>query len=327
MSPDTSWPVRQTTLSPPSLQSLADAIDAGLSSNFAVASCTVDSPPDLTLPPFHLAAPGLNGSSRVVDIGGPPNLLPSPNLSKKYDMLSICQQIDMNPSSGFMLGAGAGPFHVLGQNSELMPNFAYGSAAGSSPTRNRTHYAKITPSDDVTCCQLPDSTAFGLMCNLFCSEGAPGPCLHIVAKSRTGPLNFTETIQQAIKTSFGDKLVSLGGVFLIKRGSVNLHVMPDFLSRPFESREGVEAWLRYFDMQFDHDDPLICLSVLHSGNDGGMGLRMEHTHCFTVDANGDDDKSTTKGGHYHYDLEATKEEVEYEGWFNIAEMLYRIDQP
>ena len=327
MSIDTAWPVRKTTLSPPSLQSLAEAIKAGLSSNFKEASCTVDTPPDLTLAPFHLAAQGLSGSTRVVDVGGPPNLQPSPDLSKKYDMISISQQVGMNPSSGFMLGAGAGPFHVLGQNSELMPNFAYGSAAGSKSTCNRTHYAKITTSNDVTCCQLPNSTGFGLMCNLFCSDGAPGPCLHIVAKSRRGSLNFTETIQHALKTSFGDKLVSLGGAFLIKRGTVNLHVMPDFPSQPFESRAGVEAWLRYFDMKFDHKNPLICLSVLHSGDDGGMGLRMEHTHCFTVDAHGDDDKSTDKGGHYHYDLEETKEEVEYEGWFNVAEMLFRIDQP
>lgn len=328
MSSDASWPTKKAILSPPSLPSLAESINAGLSSNFEQSSCTVDTPPDLTLAPFYLAASGLNGSTRIVDVGGPPNLQPSPDLSKKYDLLSISQQIDMSTSTGFLLGAGAGPFHVLGQNSELMPNFAYGTAAGSENTRNRTHYAKITPSDGVTCCQLPNSTGFGLMCNLFCSDGLPGPCLHITAKSRAGPLNFTETIQHALRATFGGKLVSLGGVFLIKRGKAKLHVMPDFSPKPFESREAVEKWLRYFDMQFDHQEPLICLSVLHSGDDDGMGLRMEHTHCFTV--NGDDggeDMPTAKGGHYHYDLEETKEEVEYEGWFNVAELLYRVDQP
>jgi hypothetical protein len=327
MSSDTLWPVKKATLSPPTLASLANAIAAGMSSNFAESSCSIATPPDLTLAPFYLAASGLNGATRIVDVGGPPNLQPSPNLTKKYDLLSISRQIDMNTSTGFMLGAGAGPFHILGQNSELMPNFAYGTAAGLEQTRNRTHYAKITPSNDVACCQLPNSPAFGLMCNLFCSDGLPGPCLHITAKSRVGPLNFTETIQTALKSAFGDKLVSIGGVFLIKEGTANLHVMPDFPSRPFGSRKEVEEWLRYFDMQFHHEDPLICLSVLHSGNDGGMGLRMEHTHCFTVDPDGKEDTSTAKGGHYHYDLEATKGEVEYEGWFNVAELLYRVDQP
>ncbi|KEF57843.1 uncharacterized protein A1O9_05764 [Exophiala aquamarina CBS 119918] len=327
MPADTLWPVKKATLSPPTLPSLASAIAAGLCSNFAQSSCSVATPPDLTLKPFHLAASGLAGATRVVDVGGPPHLQPTPDLSKEYDLLSISQQVGMNQSTGFMLGAGAGPFHVLGQNSELMPNFAYGTAAGSDQTRNRTHYAKITSSNDVACCQLPDSTGFGLMCNLFCSDGLPGPCLHITAKSRVGPLNFTETIQDALKSTFGDQLISLGGVFLIKQGKANLHVMPDFLSRPFGSRKEVEEWLRYFDMQFNQEDPLICLSVLHSGNDGGMDLRMEHTHCFTVSTDGDENMSTEKGGHYHYDLESTKGEIEYEGWFNVAELLYRVDQP
>ena len=46
---------------------------------------------------------------------------------------------------------------------------------------------------------------------------------------------------------------------------------------------------------------------------------MQHTHCFTSDGSG-------IGGHHYYDLEKTGNEVEYEGWFSVAEMLYRIDQ-
>ena len=242
----------------------------------------------------------------------------------------------MSPETGFMLGAGAGPFHVLGQNSELMPNFAYGAAVdgeGSRNVRNRTHYAKIKSDDSVCCAQIPGgSTDFAFMCNLYCSDGVVGPCLHVTAKSRTGPLNFTETIQKALKDSFGDKLISIGGVFLIKKGTANLHVMPDFPKEPFKSREDVEKWLRYFDMDFNKNEngPLVCLSVFHSGDDGGLALRPEHTHCFTVDGNDGDanePKETAKGGHYHYDVEKTREDVEYEGWFNVAEQLYRMDQP
>ncbi|KIW25430.1 uncharacterized protein PV07_08603 [Cladophialophora immunda] len=353
------WPVRKVALSPPSLTSLADAIAAGLASNFAVSSCTVATPPDLTAAPYHLAGPGLTGSPRIVDVGGPPHLSPTPNLAKRYDLAAIAQQVDMSPSTGFMLGAGAGPFYVLGQNSELMPNFAYGTAAGSqgeSSVRNRTHYAKITAADTVCCAPVPQgSTGFAFMCNLFCSDGVPGACLHVKARSRTGPLNLTATIQRALTAAFGeDTLVSLGGVFLIKHGTAKLHVMPDFPPRPFGSRADVDRWLRYFDMSFapgpdgdgdgesarsSHQEgtatgPLVCLSVLHSGHDGGLALRMEHTHCFTVSSPGADgggssgaDRETTKGGHYHYDLDETRDEIDYEGWFNVAEFLYRIDQP
>ncbi|GBO21390.1 Ester hydrolase C11orf54, partial [Araneus ventricosus] len=48
----------------------------------------------------------------------------------------------------------------------------------------------------------------------------------------------------------------------------------------------------------------------------GLNMRVEHTHCFSDHG---------VGGHYHEDT--TPEEVEYEGYFNLAETLYRIDQP
>ncbi|GBN58145.1 Ester hydrolase C11orf54 [Araneus ventricosus] len=48
----------------------------------------------------------------------------------------------------------------------------------------------------------------------------------------------------------------------------------------------------------------------------GLNLRVEHTHCFSDHG---------VGGHYHEDT--TPEDVEYEGYFNLAETLYRIDQP
>lgn len=50
---------------------------------------------------------------------------------------------------------------------------------------------------------------------------------------------------------------------------------------------------------------------------------MEHTHCF---ATGGENVCKT-GGHYHGDLEESTQEVEYEGWFNTADAIYRIDAP
>jgi hypothetical protein len=222
-------------------------------------------------------------------------------------------------------------------NSELMPNSAYGIAAGGSEkgemetVRNRTYFAKIRDDGGVYCAEvLNGSTDGAFMANLFCSDGVVGPCLHITAKSRKGSLNFTETIQDGLKKMFGDKLISVGGVFLIKKGKVNMHVMPDFPeSGRFEDDEkAVGKWLRFFDMDFDgKEPPLVCLSVFHSGKGEGLDLRMEHTHCFTTSGDEDERTETSKGGHYHYDLDDTKDEIEYEGWFNIADYLFRIDQP
>ena len=47
-----------------------------------------------------------------------------------------------------------------------------------------------------------------------------------------------------------------------------------------------------------------------------MDLRVEHAHCFS---------SHGEGGHYHYDV--TPEEVEYHGYYTVAEELWRIDRP
>lgn len=314
-----SWPVRKVDLRAPPLEDLASAISIGLSANFGHSSVQIEQCPDLRLPPYHLAGAGLGGNRRIADVGGQGNLAPVPDLTKKYDIMQVAHLMEMSTEDGFLLGAGAGPFHILGLNSELMPNVAYGKPAGkpSGQMQNLTHYAKITDSGTVCCEGVGhEVTGFGLMANFYGSEGLPGPSLHIKASSRQGNLNFTAVIQKALKDRFGDRLISIGGVFMVKRGKTNLHVMPDFPDGPFRDRKHVGEWLRYFDT----DAPIICLSVFHSGDDQGLNLRLEHTHCFSVDGG-------NRGGHYHNDLDETMEEVEYEGWFNTAEMLYRIDQP
>lgn len=304
-----SWPVQNLKLSPPPLEELAGVIASGLGTNFKQSSVTVEPCPDLRKAPFHLAGEGLSGSTRIADIGGPPYLEP-PDFSKKYDFLEMAKLMGLPERKGFMLGASAGPYYVLGVNAELMPNVSY----DNGQITNLTHYAKIAEDDSVKCQKIEVSTGFAFMANLFGSEGLPGPALHIKAKTRKGSPNFTDTIQAAIKDVYGDKLVSIGGVFRINRGRANLHVMPDFPKKPLVTRDDVDNWLR----RFEFEAPLICLSVLHSGDDQGLALRPEHTHCFSVDGR-------NNGGHYHYDV--TKDEVEYEAWYNVAEVVYRIDSP
>lgn len=315
---DNPWAVRRVPLDPPSSEDVAAAIHKGLQSNFITSSASVSVPPDLRQSPFHLAAPGLSGSPRVADIGGTANLRPSPRLDKKYDLLTIARLMDMPQEGGLLIGAGAGPFFDLGLNTELMPNIAYGSVSGGQPEINNcTRYAKVLEGGNVLCEKIGTSTGFALMCNLLGSEAKVGPLLHITARGRKGKLNFTEAIQKALGDVYGGKLISLGGVFVIRAGKIKTHVMPDFPGEPFEDPNGVEKWLRLYDM----DAPMACLSVLHSGDHTGLNLRMEHTHCFGVD--GTDE--TQKGGHYHFDLDETMDIVEYEGWFNVAQVLYRID--
>lgn len=322
------WSVQYRRLSPPALSSLPAILHPYLSSNFTSVSISLVNPPDLRLAPFHLAAAGLCGSPCIIDVGGPAYLHPFPNLNKKYDFLDIAAAVDERPGpkqgKGLMIGAGAGPFHVLGGNAELVPNIAWDDGideGGHGKVKNETRWAKVGSQGKIDCGRMNsvdeaskhNSSAFGLMANVFCCSGEQGEILKVSVHGRKGPLNFTECIRQALRLHFGEKHpVSMGGVFLIKRGKVRLHVMPDFSEKALVTPDDVRNWLRYFEV----DAPLICLTTFHT-EDLGLELRMEHTHCFSEDGN--------VGGHYHMDT--TPEEVEYEAYLNTAEGVWRVDQP
>jgi len=304
----TSLPIKKHILYPPPLSDLATLLTSSLKTNFKDVTASVVQCPDLKLAPFSLAASGLSGHELIADVGGPPYLHPLPNFSKKYSLLSLMKMMEMSPDKGFVIGAGAGPFHVVGRNSELMPNLSY---FGDTVT-NLTKYAKVDENGGCVCDAVPgNSTDCALMANLFGCDGDTGDVLKIVARSRTGKSNFTSAIQDILQEKYGDQPVSLGGVFLIKKGKAMLHVMPDFSTEPLEM-DKMGEWLKFYECRA----PLVCLSTFHSV-DPGLGLRMEHTHCFS---------SHGEGGHYHFDC-GDVEEVEYEGYFNTAKVIYRIDQP
>jgi Domain of Unknown Function (DUF1907) len=307
-----SLPIKTYPLNPPPLSDLASLLTSKLQPYFQDVSASTVPCPDLRLAPFHLAAPGLCGNERIADIGGPPYLHPLPKFTKEYSFLELPKLIGMNPERGFMLGAGAGPFHIVGRNSELMPNLSYSEEGGE--VVNLTKYAKVDEQGGCVCGPVPGESAdFALMANIFCCDGDPGDVLKIIAKARTGKESFTAAIQKILKAEYGHRPVSLGGVFLIKKGKAMLHVMPDFSTEPLE-QEKMQEWLKFYEFEA----PLVCLSTFHSKEIEGADLRMEHTHCFSADGKRD-------GGHYHFDT--TPEEVEYEAYFNTAKVVYRVDQP
>ncbi|KAH9892116.1 hypothetical protein F4778DRAFT_750916 [Xylariomycetidae sp. FL2044] len=194
---------------------------------------------------------------------------------------------------------------------------------------SQTHYAKIDKSDGRRVCARTDSTNAALLVNLFGSSGDRGPVLKISARGRTGPDNLISCVRRAVHEHYGDdRQVSLGGAFVIRRGTARFHIMPDFPppeKLPWKDVKEIDDWLHYHDFAA----PMVCLTVFHSADARGLGLRMEHTHCFA--AEGED---LNRGGHYHYDLRPTgdgegeeDEEIEYECYLNTAKILYRIQPP
>lgn len=305
-------------LSPPSLEELAGKISDPLSSNFEYSNVEVVQCPDLRRAPFNLATEGLSGNERIADVGGQANLFPSPRLDNIWSMRDLATAMDMDVNKGSLIGAGAGPFHQVGRNCELVPNLSWDG--NLAIIDNQSYLAQITDTGEVSV-ERSTSLDCALMVNLYGSSGLPGPVLKITARKRKGQeKSFTECIRKAVIAAYGEsKPVSLGGAFLVKTGKALFHVMPDFPPKeelPFESRKQVDDWLTYHDFEA----PVVCLCVMHSADPGKkMDLRIEHTHAFSARANA--------GGHYHYEADGSADDIEYEGYFNTASVIYRIARP
>ena len=313
--------VEKYSLSPPSLEELGESLLPYLRQNYETATASVVTCPDLREKPYDLAVQSLAGEGKIADVGGELNLFPAPHFDTKWSMLDIAKAMEMQPESGSLFGAGAGPFHVIGRNCELAPNFSW--TDDFSSTKNRTRYAEIEPgTEDTVNCKISPSLDCALMMNLFGSEDKPGPVLRVTAKIRKGDEgSFTECIQKSLLAIYGEsRTVSLGGVVLVKSGKTMYHVMPDFPPAnelPFKDLDQLTEWLTFHEFE----SPMVNLSVLHSVDPGKkMGLRMEHSHGFSPD-------NERQAGHYHYDLQDPESILEYEGYFNTAQTIYRIDRP
>lgn len=312
--------VQKFPLSPPSLHELAEALRAPLSINYEESSVTVVDCPDLRNAPFGLSSPGLSGDEKVADVGGVPNLFPRPRLDRKWSLLDIAKSMEMGSGKGTLVGAGAGPFHIVGQNSELCADICW-QDDGFQGLKDQSRLIKIVREKGTVGVDIGASNACGLMINLFGSRGEPGQVLKITAKRRVGSeKSFTECIQKALAAKYGQTNgISLGGVVLHISGEALYHVMPDFpddSKLPFQDRGEVDRWLTYH----KYNGSIVSMSVLHSADLHKLGLRMEHTHGYST-------KGADEGGHYHYDMDEQSEVVEYEAYLNTAKTLYRIDKP
>ncbi|BFZ05420.1 hypothetical protein BsWGS_08459 [Bradybaena similaris] len=297
--------VKKMLLHRPSLEEVAEVLRSGLSKNFSSSEVSVTDCPNLTQAPFDLAAEGLSGQPRIVDIGGPDYLKPWPQKNKLYDFQSVANLAEL--PEAFIIGAGAGPHHKVGVNCELVCNVKLGENAN-----NKTHIAKVNVPDGLYLLEKETSGEFSLMGNFLLSEGKPGQVLEIKARNRIGDENFVSCIHKTLTAHYGDKAVGIAGTFLLQTGKANIHVMPDFATTPIETDEETDRWLRFYEM----DAPLIHVGEIVSADPEKLHLRQEHFHCFSHHG---------QGGHYHYDT--TPDNASYLAYFNLADAVYRIDLP
>lgn len=302
----------EKALHTPALTELRDVLATGLKSSFATVNVEVVECPDLTKAPFHLAGQGLNGSPTLVEIGGPPYLLPTVDRSKLYDLVSVSQRALHSAKKEFIaIGAGAGPFPLVNSNCEGMFNLRY---TPPGTVVSESHLAVISPSDrKVTVHKIPNTeTRCALLGNILVAEGKPGRVLKVSCKRRTGKKDFIASIRTCLEGHYGEQqAVGLGGVFLLQTGKAKQHVMSPFSEVPINTEEELNEWLNFYDMPA----PLINVGTLVT-TECDLDLRLQHFHSFSTHGH---------GGHYHIDT--TPDIVEYEGYFIVGERIVRVDKP
>lgn len=211
----------------------------------------------------------------------------------------------------FVCGAGAGPWPVINQNCEGIVNL---KADVNGPINNFTKYVNVNQEGTKYFLHQvePSETRTALLGNLFLSEGkSGGKVLKVSCRKRIGEENFISAMRVACTQQFGDKIVGIGGAFVMKEGKAKQHVMDDFSTTPIHTDEDVNNWLKFFNMPA----PLIAVGTFVT-NEADLDLRLQHFHSFSKHGH---------GGHYHYDV--TPETVEYEGYFSPGKRIVRIDRP
>lgn len=132
--------------------------------------------PNLTEAPFHLKAPGLDGNPCILEIGGPPYLLPTVDRDRIYDLKEICRRAYQvtNPMGEFSaIGAGDGPWPYAKTNCEGVYNMVgdKNDLISNGGRLIRIDNVEETPIVET----VPDNeTRLPLLGNIYLSEGKPG---------------------------------------------------------------------------------------------------------------------------------------------------------
>jgi len=298
----------------PPLAELRDHLRSKMKENFKNIEIEVVDSPDFTSSPWYLADSGFGGESIILDVGGPNNVNYVENHSISFNLEETKNKTHTKGS--FIFGcAAAEPKNVEGNVlAELMIN------TDLDKKLIKSKYSKVIEPRKSYKTENYPSNSFGLLANLYVSEGKPGKVIYIKASVRTGTSDFVSSIRNSIINSYPDKAIGMGGVFRINSGKIKAHVMPDFSSCDLLDQVSSDNWLNFFEME----SPMTCVSLLVTQDPNkergklkdGRELRLQHTHFWS-------DKK--EGGHYHYDV--TPLEIEYEGYYIPAPKIARLYPP
>tara|TARA_B100001250_G_scaffold269585_1_gene232659 strand:+ start:3576 stop:4553 length:978 start_codon:yes stop_codon:yes gene_type:complete len=298
------------------LKDIASALQTGLSKNYKEVSVEVVHCPNLRN--WNCPSEGISGNQKIIDVGGEPYMHDPKFIGVEFDYEEISKKIGSEKSYAF--GAGSGAMSCLnGHCGELIIN------ENLITDESRSIIARVSP-EKKCIVEKYQSRKHGGLGNIYYTDGKKGEVIKIKIKKRKGQQG---SLPQSMRISLIENLkiennnhIALAGVFRILKGKIRSHVQPDYKDIKYEYYDPkimkcVKDFLQFYEPV---GPELQCYSVLWTGDPKGGDLNLresnEHTHFHSY--NNDND-----AGHYHFDV--SPDEIEYEGYFNVAEEVYRVN--
>jgi len=299
-----------------SLDKISDALQSGLSSNYkAVEVSIVDCP---NLRDWDCPSEGISGNQKIIDVGGEPYMHDPNFIGAEFDYEEISKMIGSEKS--YALGAGSGAMSCLdGHCGELVIN------ENLITDESKSIIARVGKNKE---CIAEKYTArkHGGLGNVFYTDGIRGKVIKIKIKGRSGEQG---SLTQAMRKALSDNLkikdndhIALAGVFRILNGKIRSHVQPDYkdIKHEYYDPEQMKCVKDFLQFYEPVGPELQGYCVLWTGDPTGGNLNLresgEHTHFHSY-------TKENVAGHYHFDV--TPEEIEYEGYFNTAEEVHRVN--
>ena len=299
-----------------SLEEIAKALQAGLSQNFKKVSVEIVECPNLKN--WGCPAEGLSGNQKIIDVGGEPYMHDKRYIGAEFNYEEIAKLIGSEKS--YALGAGSGAMSCLeGHCGELIID------DNLITKDNKSIIAKVGKNKECIT-EKYNGRKHGGLGNIFYSDGKKDKVLKINIKGRSGKQG---SLPQAIRAVLINQLnlknnnhIALGGIFRILKGQIRSHVQPDYedIKHEYYDPKLMKCTKDFLQFYEPVGPNLQCYSVLWTGDptEGKLNLREsgEHTHFY-------DFKNKSCSGHYHFDV--TPDEIQYEGYFNTADTVYRVN--
>jgi hypothetical protein len=291
-------------------------LQSGLSNNYKEVEVSIVDCPNLR--DWGCPSEGISGNQKIIDVGGEP-YMHDPNLiGAEFDYEEISKMIGSEKS--YALGAGSGAMSCLdGHCGELVIN------ENLITNESKSIIARVGKNKE---CIAEKYTArkHGGLGNIFYTDGVKGKVIKIKIKGRSGEQgSLTQTMRKSLSDNLqikDNEHIALAGVFRILNGKIRSHVQPDYkdIKHEYYDPEQMKCVKDFLQFYEPVGPELQGYCVLWTGDPTGGNLNLresgEHTHFHSY-------TKENVAGHYHFDV--TPEEIEYEGYFNTAEEVHRVN--